>query len=164
MTQQLEQLTKRPGTGTFIRDHLSSVLEDYVYNSYKAFCQSLKKVGQRCPTYNSFRVYWCVCVEMDLLQFVHEEPSEFGQPRRYYRLVQKNVNSPVWNNPRASLDLRKGHTVPDPLTGKPIPISRLGRRRYSRRVLGVPPKRVGRPRKPKPIRGAAAVATDATRT
>lgn len=162
MAQKLEQLkTKivRPSTSAFIRAHLEHVGEDFVYGAYKAFCQKVEAIGRQGPSYDSFRVYWCVCVEMDLLKFVHEGPSKFGQPRRYYRLVQKNINSPVWNNPRASLDLRKGHTIPDPLTGKPIPISRLGRRRYSRTLSGVPPKAVGRPKKPKPERGTEAVAT-----
>jgi len=162
MTQKFEQLTKRgpqPGTADFIKSHLSSMLEDYVYGAYKIFCQKLKAIGQRNPSYDSFRKYWWVCSQMNLIQFTREQPTENLQPRRYYRLVRSNINSEAWQNPQAALDLRMGRTIPDPATGKMVPVSRLGRRRYRRRVLGVPPKRVGRPRKPKPERGAATVAT-----
>ena len=167
MAQKLEQLTKRgpqPGTGTFIRDHLKRVGEDYPYNVWKELRAYLASIGRKSPTLLSFQHYWHICHETELIRFSREEPGERLWPRRFYRLVPENMNSKDWRNPQAALDLRMGRTTPDPATGKMVPVSRLGRRRYRRRVLGVPPKRVGRPRKPKPIRGAVAVATDATRT
>jgi hypothetical protein len=163
MTQRVDQLTRRgpqPGSGDFIKSHLQHAGEDYIYHAYKAFCQSLKAIGQRGPSYDSFRKYWWTCAEMNLIEFVREQPIGNLEPRRYYRLVRSNINNEAWQNPQAALDLRTGRTIPDPATGKPVPVSRLGRRRYRRRVLGLPPKRVGRPRKPKPERGAATVATD----
>lgn len=162
MVQRVEQLTKRgpqPGTADFIKSHLQRTGEDYIYHAYKVFCEKLRAIGQRCSSYDSFRKYWWICAQMDLIEFVREQPIGNLQPRRYYRLVRSNINSKVWQNPQAGLDLRMGRTTPDPATGKMVPVSRLGRRRYRRRVLKVPPLARGRPRKPKPERGAAPVAT-----
>jgi hypothetical protein len=162
MTSQLEQVkTKivRPGTSSFIKSHLEHVGEDFVYGAYKAFCQKVEAIGQQGPSYDSFRKYWWICAQLRLIEFVREQPIKNLQPRRYYRLVRSNINNKAWQNPQAALDLRMGRTIPDPVTGRPVPVSRLGRRRYRRRVRGVPPLARGRPRKPKPKRGATAVAT-----
>jgi len=159
---QLEQVkTKivRPGTSSFIRFHLQYAGEDYVYGAYKAFCEKLKTIGQQPPSYDSFRKYWWVCAQLNLIQFTREEKVGKPEPRRYYRLVRSNINSEAWQNPQASLDLRMGRTIPDPATGKMVPVSRLGRRRYRRRVSKVPPLARGRPRKPKGMKGSEAVAT-----
>jgi len=167
MTQRLEQLEKRgpePSTSGFIKTHLQRIGEDYIYHAYKVFCEKLKAIEQRYPTYDSFRKYWWICAQMNLIEFAREQPTKNLQPRRYYRLVRSNINSEAWQNPQASLDLRMGRTIPDPHTGKPVPVSRLGRRRYRRRVSKKPPLARGRPRKPKPERGAATVATGSTRT
>lgn len=145
----LKKRGPHPGTGDFIKSHLKRAEEDYINNAYRAFCRFLKDAGQRSPTYNSFRVYWYVCTQLNLIEFVREEAVENLIPRRHYRLVQQNINSKAWRNPRAALDLKKGRTIPDPLTGKPIPVSRLGKRRYQRRVTGKPPQQVGRPKKAK---------------
>jgi hypothetical protein len=150
MIQQLEQSGKRkphPGTGDFIKAHLQAVGEDYPYNVYGALCESLQAIRQRCPQLLSFQRYWYICAKLDLIEFVREEPSERLGPRRIYRLVSRNVNSRAWRNPQAALDLREGRTIPDPATGERVPVSRLGRRRYRRRVTKLPPQPVGRPRK-----------------
>jgi len=161
MAQKLEQLKTRiprPGTADFIKSHLQHGREDYVYSAYKAFCQKVEAIGQQGPSYDSFRKYWWVCAQLRLIEFVREEQVGKPEPRRYYRLVMSNINSKVWRNPQAELDLRMGRMIPDPVTGAPIPVSRLGRQRYRRRVLKVPPLARGRPHKPKPIKGTEAVA------
>lgn len=148
-----------PGTGTFIRDHLRAVGEDYPYNVWKELRAQLKAEGQRCPILSSFYSYWHVCEQMDLIRFTREGPGERLRPRKFYEINPDNINSKDWRNPRAALDMRLGRTIPDPHTGKPVPVSRLGRRRYRRRVLKVPPLARGRPLKPKPMKGAEAVET-----
>lgn len=133
--------TKRrpyPGTGTFIRDHLKRVGEDYPYNVWKELRAYLASVGQKSPTLLSFQHYWHACHETNLIRFSREEPGERLWPRRFYKLVPENTNSKDWRNPQAALDMKEGRTVPDPHTGKPVPVSRLGRRRYRRRVMKVP--------------------------
>ena len=145
----LKKRGPHPGTGDFIKAYLQRVGEDYINNTYRAFCKFLENEGQQSPSYNSFRVYWYVCTQLNLIEFVREEAIANLIPRRYYRLVQQNVNSKKWRNPRAALDLREGRTIPDPLTGQPVPVSKLGKRRYRRRVLGKPPLQVGRPKKAK---------------
>jgi len=96
MTQQLkaknsDKRQPHPSTGDFIKGYLQRVEEDYIYNAYRAFCRFLKDAGQRSPSYNSF--YWYVCTEMNLIEFVREEAVPNLIPRRYYRLVQQNINS-----------------------------------------------------------------------
>ena len=143
-------LTKRgphPGTGDFIKEYLQRVGEDYIYNAYREFCKFLQKEGQQGPAYNSFRTYFYVCTKMNLIEFVREEPVPNLFSRRYYRLVQQNIHSKAWQNPRAALDLQEGHTLPNPVTGEPVPVSQLGKRRYHRWIERLPPQPVGRPKK-----------------
>lgn len=145
--ETLQQKSPRPGTGDFIKAHLRKVKEDYINNVHRKFCEFLKARGHRCCSYKSFRHYWYVCVKLGLLEFVREEPGKRPLPRRYYRLNPRKLQSKDWQNPQAALDLRRGRTFPDPVTGEPIPISKLGARRYRRWVKKEPPKPVGRPRK-----------------
>jgi len=143
----LQKRGPHPGTGDFIKDYMQRVGEDYIYNTYRAFCKFLENKGQQCSSYASFRTYFYVCTKMDLIEFVREEPVGNLIPRRYYRLVKRNLKSKSWANPRAALDLRKGRTVPNPATGEPTPVSKLGRRRYRRWVKRLPPQPIGRPKK-----------------
>ena len=155
------QMKRRPypSTGTFILDYLRAVGEDYPYNVWKELRAQLRAEGQRAPILSSFYSYWHVCEQMDLIRFTREEPGERLGPRKFFELVPENTDSKDWRNPRAALDMRLGRTVPDPHTGKPVPVSRLGRRRYRRRVLKVPPLRRGRPSKPKKQRVAEGLQT-----
>lgn len=145
--QTLRKRGPSPGTGDFIRNYLQKVGSDYANNIYRCFCKELKSLGQQCPSYASFAKYMGVCAQMDLIEFVREEPLPNKISRRYYRLVKRNINSKAWQNPRAALDVAQGHVLPDPVTGKLEPISRLGKRRYRRWTRKEPPKRVGRPKK-----------------
>jgi len=136
-----------PGTADFIRNRLLGVGEDYAYNVWKLFSKKLRSIGQRSPHFTSFVKYWKILEELNLIEFVREEKGRGRFPRRICRVVKANINSKDWDNPQAALDLRKGRVWINPDTGEKVPISRLGKRRYSRRVMGKPPGKPGRPPK-----------------
>jgi hypothetical protein len=140
----------RLGTGAFIKQHLLERGSDYVWRSYKAFCEKLKQEGQTPPRYETFRQYIYCLAKLGLIEFDREEPAKTTNAfnRRYYRLVKRNLQSKDWENPRAALDMKEGRVMQNPTTGATIALSQLGKRRYSRWVKHVPPKAAGRPRKP----------------
>lgn len=136
-----------PGTGDFIKNHLQAVGEDYCYKVYKLFCEVLQKEGQRCPVYPSFRKYWWILTKLGLIEVVRRETGERRMLISIYQLVPENVDSAAWQNPQAARDIEKGRFWVDPVTRDRVPVSRLGKRRYARRVLGRPPGSPGRPKK-----------------
>ena len=152
MAQLPLQKEGRPGTGIFIKGYLQRVKEDYVYHIYKAFRKFIEANGHRGPSYESFRKYFGVCVQLNLIEFVRSEPPAPGKqhlfPRRYFRVVQRNLNSEAWENPQAALDLQLGHTLPDPMDpSRRVAVRALGKRRYQRWLHGDLPKSADRPKK-----------------
>lgn len=141
--------TRKPwhSTGKFIKDYLLGVGEDYPYSIWMELCEWLKQRGEPCPKYHSFRRYWYCLTELNLVEFVREEKWKSPFLRKYYRVVEENIDSEDWGNPQRALDFIKGRVWTDPLTGKKIPITSLGGRRYRTKILGLPPRKRGRPPK-----------------
>jgi len=124
-----------PSTVGFIRTRLLVTRGDYAYRVWQEFSRHLVETfGQRPPTYSSFAKYWWILKRLGLIEPVGPaRPGKGGRPRQFYRVVPGKEPEDIWpDNPQAEL---YGEAV------------RLGRRRYRRRILKVPPKRVGRPRR-----------------
>lgn len=137
-------------TATFVRDWLLKHKKDYPYGMWKAWRDYLHGFGFKEPKLESFRKYLWILTKLSLIRRTEVAPYEIESRflRQYYELVPRQVNNEeAWANPSAALDLRQGRTIPDPQTGEPIPLSRLGRRRYRKKILGLPPKPIGRPKR-----------------
>jgi len=131
---------KRPPiikTGLWIRDHLMTVGEDYTYRMWQDFVFHLKSVGEYVPvtpypSYQSFARYVWILKKIGLIEPTRIERSISGRPRQYYRIRPGMEYSKAWENPQKAL---YGDKVV------------LGRRRYRKKILKLPPRPVGRPRK-----------------
>jgi len=125
-----------PSTWGFIRTRLLLTRGDYTYRVWKEFSKYLiEEFGQRPPTYASFAKYWWILKRLGLIEPVGRprQGPRGGKPRQFYRVVPGKEAEDLWpDNPQYEL---YGEAV------------RLGRRRYRRRVLKVPPKKPGRPRR-----------------
>ena len=129
-------------TATFIKNRLSVLEKDYPYNMWKSWCQHLSELDMKGPKYSSFKVYLRVVVHAGLIRRTSTPPDvvefvdEHGlKPfkRSYYELVPEQIgNEESWRNPQVAVH---GERV------------RLGKRRYRRKILGIPPMKRGRPRK-----------------
>ena len=133
----LKPRKKRPPiipTGEWIRDHLMLVGEDYAYSMWKQFSTYLILRGVTPPpSYQSFARYIWILKRLRLIQPTRIEYTPHGKPRQYYRLTPgAEFREEEWKNPQKIL---YGEKVA------------LGRRRYRRRVLKLPPKPRGRPRR-----------------
>jgi len=125
-----------PSTGGFIRSRLLITKGDYAYRVWQAFSRLLVEVhGQKPPRYSSFAKYWWILKQLGLIEPIGAPTRgpKGGRPRQLYRIVPGKEPERLWpTNPQYEM---YGEAV------------RLGRRRYRRRVLKIPPKGVGRPRK-----------------
>lgn len=123
-------------TWGFIRSRLIVRRSDYAYRVWKEFSKYLvEEFGQRPPKYPSFAKYWWILKQLGLIEPIGRPRSgpKGGKPRQFYRVVPGKEPEDLWPlNPQAEL---YGEAV------------RLGRRRYRRRILGVPPKKIGRPKR-----------------
>ena len=139
-------------TAGFIRTRLRVTKGDYCYRTWKEFSSYLvEQVSEKPPKFTSFARYWWILKELGLIEpFGKPKPSKRGRPAVFYRVVAGMESSPKWKNPQAEFDIIKGRLFLDPSTKEKVPKSRLGARRYRRRVLGLPPRKPGRPRKVKP--------------
>jgi hypothetical protein len=115
------------GTGVWIRNHLLTVGADYTYNMWKRFSEFLESQGVGPPPkYQSFAHYVWVLKEIGLIKPVERERGISGFPRTYYTIAPgREVDLEAWKNPQAKK------------YGKKV---KLGRRRYRRRILKIPPK------------------------
>ncbi len=110
-------------TGLFIKEHLTSVGEDFPANIHRALKKRLKETGRkRTPTYSSFLRYFHHLVSFGLVEFTGKEEAmkfEKGQniPNllqlrdstshkvvsgvvRYYRLTEAGkADHEAWYNP-----------------------------------------------------------------
>lgn len=136
-----------PGTFDFIKSYLLQEGSSYANKALRVFREKLREIGQRPPTYQSFARSWHILKELNLIEFVREEQVGRKFPRKYYRIVQKNVDSKDWQNPQTAWYIKNGWTWVDPVTGEVKATSQLGSHRYRTKVLGITPKKVGRPRK-----------------
>lgn len=133
--EELKPRAPTVSTWKFIRTRLLVTKGDYAYHVWKQFSKFLaEQYGQEPPTYLSFARYWWLLKELGLIEPVgRPKKSRRGKPRQLYRVVPGKESEKLWpSNPQVQM---YGESV------------RLGRRRYRRRILKVPPKPVGRPRK-----------------
>lgn len=125
-----------PSTWRFIRTRLLITKSDYAYNVWKAFSKYLiEQFGQKPPRYSSFAKYWWILKELGFIEPIGKPKKgpKGGKPRQLYRVAPGKEDEKLWpSNPQYEI---YGERV------------RLGRRRYRRRILEVPPKKVGRPKK-----------------
>jgi DNA-binding PadR family transcriptional regulator len=140
-----------PSTWDFIRSRLLLTKGDYAYSVWQRFSAYLVEVfGQKPPKYSSFAKYWWILKKLGLIEPIGPpRKGKGGKPRQFYRITPGKEPIEIWRkigNPQAELDTLKGRIWIDPVTKERVPKSRLGARRYRRRVLKVPPKKVGRPR------------------
>lgn len=125
----------RASTWRFIRTRLLTTGGDYCYHVWQLFCEELIEVhNMKPPKYESFKKYWYVLKKLGLIEPVGKPiKGKSGKPRQLYRIVPGKEDERMWpSNPQAAL---YGDKV------------KLGRRRYRRRVLKIPPLPVGRPPK-----------------
>lgn len=124
-----------PSTWRFIRTRLIVTRGDYCYRVWKEFSKYLvEQFGQRPPTYQSFSRYWWILKQLGLIEPLgRPRKSKGGKPSQLYRVVPGREPESTWpTNPQFEM---YGVNV------------RLGKRRYKRRVLKIPPPPPGRPRR-----------------
>jgi len=139
-------------TAGFIRSRLLITKGEYCYRTWKEFSTYLVEIhNEKPPKFQSFARYWWILKELGLIEPVgRPKPGKSGRPTQFYRVVPGMEDSPLWKNPQAEFDIIKGRIWLDPVTKIEVPKTRLGARRYRRRVLKLPPRKPGRPRKVKP--------------
>jgi hypothetical protein len=121
-------------TAQFIKDFLTKHGKGYSYGMWKAWADHLHRLGFKEPKIGSFRKYLWILVKLDLIRKT-KAPSYRIQSRfirEYYELAPSQIdNEKAWSNPSVALYGEK---------------AKLGRRRYRKRILGLPSKTVGRPK------------------
>jgi len=127
-------------TAIFIRDWLLRHKKDYPYSMWKAWCDHLKRLQMKAPKNESFRKYIYTLTRAKLIRKVPIQTRQDKEwvnlkpfPRSYYELVPENIDDDeLWRNPQVAVWGEK---------------MRLGKRRYRRQILQLPPLRRGRPKK-----------------
>jgi len=84
-----------PSTGTWIRDHLLEVREDYPYSMWKKFRDFKAAFGFRAGSYANFRRYIYFLKRLGLIEPVRGEYVK-GRLRIYYRVVPGTEPDPRW--------------------------------------------------------------------
>lgn len=127
-------------TATFIRQNLMQTGIDYPYHLWRMWKTYLEERDMKAPQWSSFKVYFRVVERAGLVRRVPTppgvEPIRAGlkpAKRTYFELTPELIDDlKKWRNPQVVVF---GERV------------RLGKRRYRRRILGLPPKtKGGRPR------------------
>ena len=121
-------------TARFIKDFLTKHGKGYAYGLWQAWSEHLHKKGFKEPKIESFRKYLWVLVKLNLIKKTKAPAYRIRSRfiREYYELVPSQIaNKKAWANPSVALYGER---------------ARLGRRRYRKKVLHLPPKKVGRPR------------------
>ncbi|RLG77368.1 MAG: hypothetical protein DRO12_02510 [Thermoprotei archaeon] len=119
---------------------------------YRYVASSIIGEGRRPPKYTSFYRYLFYLKALKVIRTVGKvKIPEKGVQASVYELTSEGsrmkIDDPRLINPAAEYYRMKGCVWVDPATGIEIPKVKLGKRRYRRRVLGIPPKSRGRPRK-----------------
>ena len=113
----------------------------------------MELLGFRFKPPKSRTIAWYISLlkGLGLVERVGTRPSNRGMDYAVYALTRLGrelpATDPRWMNPQAEYYRARGLTWTDPETGTTYPKNVLGRRRYRRRVLGIPPRPPGRPRK-----------------
>lgn len=127
-------------TAQFIRDLLLRKGKSYPYEMWKLWCIHLTRLGMKSPKLSSFMKYMYVLVRAGLVRKTTTPTDLVKQPvkktpftRSYYEIVSNKArDDKSWSNPQVVV---YGERM------------RLGKRRYRRQVLKLPPApRSGRPR------------------
>ena len=127
-------------TATFIRELLLKERKSYPYAMWKKWCNHLARLQMKSPKFSSFTKYIYTLVRAGLIRKTTAPPRAVvysGQlkplKRSYYELVRSKVDDyDSWRNPQVVVWGEK---------------MRLGKRRYRRRIMRLPPTtKRGRPR------------------
>jgi DNA-binding PadR family transcriptional regulator len=131
-------LAREPSTVRDIREGIMSLYE-------------MLGVKYSVPKTTTIQKYIAYLKSLGLVEKVGTEPSPYGYSYAVYSLTPLGRRLPAtdvkWMNPQAEYYRMKGLVWVNPETGERIPKNVLGRRRYARRVLKIPPRPPGRPRK-----------------
>jgi len=143
-------MRRRLTTGLFVRMALEETGQLSGRELYRLYRREAERRGQRPAKYSSFMRTVFYLKHLGLIETVAKKPIPGrGVPETFYRMTPRGRRTPidVWSNPGKSYYLERGLVWVDPATGRRIPLITLGKRRYSRRVKGIPPRPRGRPRR-----------------
>lgn len=89
-------------TSIFIRDYLLNHRETYPYEIYKVLKNERVFRNIKIGSPNTFYKYINILKKLGLIQKTgkEEDSSKKGLKRIYYKIVESNANSPMWNNPQ----------------------------------------------------------------
>ena len=123
-------------TSQFIRRYLTENGKGYPYKIHRDWCRHLEQLGMKSPTFESFRKYFWLLKKLGLIRRTESPPYKQVSyiPRQYYAILENprcKDGEDAWANPQVALYGDK---------------MRLGRRRYRKRILKLPPKLNGRPK------------------
>ena len=118
-----------------------SLRENYPYGLWRRYISLLERLAkvppESLPSYKSFWRTIYLLNQLGLIRKVRVERQKGKPPRSYYAVVRERIDDPLWfENPQRVVARMRGWRP-----------TWLGRRRYRRRVLGLPPLPRGRPRK-----------------
>lgn len=96
---------KPKGTAMWIRDHLTSVGEDYVYGMWKRFRKEKEGLGYRAGSYQNFRRYIYMLQRLGLVQKTRTVKSkeDWMKDKNYYAVIAGKENHEGWENPQRVL-------------------------------------------------------------
>lgn len=95
-------------TAGWIKNHLLEVGEDYPYNMWRELRNLKLEMGvikKGIGSYQNFRNYIYWLEKLGLIKFVREEEGDktFLAKRRYYAVVEDQLDNPAWSNPNRAL-------------------------------------------------------------
>lgn len=105
---------RAPRVGVWIRGHLLDVTYDYLYGMWKRYNEFVKRaqevgVKMETVTYRNFRTYAYFLKKLNLIRYAtFEEVASFfgtypkqkkGKPRRYFTVVEENLDHEAWFDP-----------------------------------------------------------------
>lgn len=90
------------GTGEFVRDYLRNG-PSYIHKIWRTHKNWCEKMGYTPPAYDSFRSYFWYLKKLNLVERDHEEKTNWGADRIYYRLNPKKLDDSAWVNPRKKI-------------------------------------------------------------
>ena len=141
---------KKYPIGPFIKSHLERVGRASGREMYRAYKREALLRGYPPGKYKSFARTLFYLTYLGFIRVLGKRPIPGrGVPETVYGITSRGKRAPIteWSNPAKTYYLEKGIVWIDPVTGEPKPIVSLGTRRYRRKIMGIPPKPRGRPRK-----------------
>ncbi len=87
-------------TPLWLRFKLQRDGPNYPYALWRDFREFLKKFGYKHPRYEAIRsLIWILHEELEFLEIVQQEDSEFGEDRNLYDVVVELADDPRWIDP-----------------------------------------------------------------